>query len=384
MAKKKKHPEHENLERWLVSYADFITLLFATFVALFAMSQQDIAKMKDAAKAIRQGFEEQSIIHGARTILNINSTAGQDSEAPVDNGGAGDGVLDFESLTYVPGDTRAEENQFQKTIQSLSDAANDIIEAVKKAWVGTEAPGIHQPTMGEAEEAPPQPVQVSFQERGLRVSFDSRLLFERGTATLRSESEEALDKIAKNLTDYNRTHIIHVEGHTDNEPISSALYPSNWELSAARASTVVRYLIKNHGFSKDSLVAVGYGDSQPLTSNLTPEGRAKNRRVDIIIYSRKASATVDPRKQYGTEERTLIRYEERDANNEVIQPILIRSESAPPSGALPPDGPANLIIQDESGNVEKVIIPKPVDVEPDIEPDLGTFEPDSVETEPGH
>ncbi|MEB3287586.1 MAG: OmpA family protein [Vampirovibrionales bacterium] len=351
MAKKKKHPEHENLERWLVSYADFITLLFATFTALYALSQADLAKMKDVSAAIREGFQEQSIMNGIKTILQGKSPPTDNPNPIAKQQGAGPGVIGkYDSLTYQPGEVKKVEKTYSELRQTVSkinaqikqEAAAAVRAAQQKAAQqksqgSTDLKGTHAPNLGKQEEqGSPNGIDIAIQERGLKVSFDSRLLFEPGTAILKKQSEPTLDAIAKRLTPYNYTHVLHIEGHTDDEPISSAVFPSNWELSAGRASTVVRYLIRRHGFSPKSLVAVGYGDSQPIASNKTPDGRARNRRVDIIIYSQKVSDGVNPSKQFANEQElldgnqsqqvsgsgseNLLKSEERDEFNRLIQP----------------------------------------------------------------
>lgn len=350
MGKKKKHPEHENLERWLVSYADFITLLFATFTALYAIAQADLAKMEDVGKAISQGFEEQSLIHGVRSVIK---SGGEDSPGN-DGGGQGDGVIGaYKSLTYSPGEVE----RAQETYDGLKGAVDKINAEIQK--------GDHPPSLpSEGKEADPKGIDVAIQERGLKVSLDSRLLFKPGGAELRQESMERMEEIAKRLKKADGKYYIHVEGHTDNQPIVSARYPSNWELSSARASTVVRLLISEYKFDPGGLVAVGYGDSRPIAKNETAEGRRKNRRVDIILYSRRISSQTDPKLQYN-KERTLIRYEERDANNQVIKPVLLDSQEEGPRNT-----PASIILKNPAGEIEKVITPIGSTVVDSIKPDL--------------
>lgn len=322
MGKKKKHEEHENLERWLVSYADFITLLFATFTALYALSVADLAKMKDVAQSIRDGFQEQSLISGIESIIQGKPS----SSNPVSTQkGEGDGLLGkHESLTYTKGEVKKAKN----TVANLKKAVADINAAINAKFSKGKGKG--------ADGAGVRGVELAVQERGIRVSFDSTLLFEPGSATLKSESKKALDAIADNLKSMSATNFIHIEGHTDNQRIASALYPSNWELSAARSSTVVRYLISNHSYRGDHLAAVGYGDTRPFTSNVTPQGRAMNRRIDIIVYSQLVGKAVDVSSQYSTED-TLIKAVDQENNIKVI----IHHDDKPQPG----DGPT---IQEDS------------------------------------
>ncbi len=363
MAKKHKHPEHENLERWLVSYADFITLLFATFTALYAMSQSDMARMKDVAAAIRQGFAEQSIMHGIKSIIQGHSPPTDNPNPMSKEQGAGDGVIgNYENLTYTPGEVKKMEEtirELQTDITQLNNEIQKLNQQVKQ----------HAPSLEEDAGTPLRPIEMSVQERGIRVSFDSRLMFEPGSATLRKESIKALDQIASRLKKYDNTHIMHIEGHTDDLGIATAIFPSNWELSSARSSAVVRHLIRNQDFNPKSLVVVGYGESRPLTTNMTPEGRAKNRRVDIIIHSRQVSEQINPTLQF-MKEKTLIRAESYDPNESKPNQALIRSESSDKS-------PIKVIVKDQDG-VEKVIVPATKKIVPDIQPDMGSFSPKST------
>lgn len=360
MGRKHKHPEHENLERWLVSYADFITLLFATFVALYAMAQADLASLKDISSAIRDGFQKQSIISGINSVIQGQSPPTDNPNPLSSEKGAGDGVIgNFKSMTYEPGEVEAVE----ETIRELrADIEGEKDAEAKKGSgsTGSEHQGTHAPNLGEAEADSKLSgkLEASIQERGLKVSFDSRFMFEPGTAILKKESLTLLDKVAKRLKKFDGTHIIHVEGHTDNQPISGR-FPSNWELSSARAATVVKYLIGQHKYNPGTLVVVGYGDTKPIASNATPFGRAKNRRVDLIIYSRKVGSEVNPRTQL-LKEKTLIKYEERDKNNRLIRPSERQKT-----------GPVRVIEMDSEGNTKVIIPTHKVDVVPEIEPDLG-------------
>jgi chemotaxis protein MotB len=299
MARKQKHPEHENLERWLVSYADFITLLFATFTALYALAQTDAAKLKDVGEAIREGFAEQSIINGIKSILEGKSPPTANPDPISSQKGAGPGVLGkFDSMTYKPGEVKS----LQHLVDDLTSDLRQVSQAVQKqlgqlmqAGQGS-ASGIGAGP-GEDPATPVRDVTMSLQQRGIRISFDSRMLFEPGSAALRPIGQQFLDVVAQRLKKFDNRRF-HVEGHTDGTPIATALFPSNWELSAARASRVVRYFIDRHQFNPGSLVAVGYGPTQPIADNRTPEGRSRNRRVDIILYNAGESLKLNPRVQF--------------------------------------------------------------------------------------
>jgi len=320
MGKKANHAEHENLERWVVSYADFMTLLFAVFTALYAMANAELMSMEDVAKAISEGFKEQSLLSGIESVF-------QGKSAPADNPnplskevGRGDGIIgNFESLTYSPGEVKDAE----KTVKELAgtiDEQNAEQKAAQKKTFG--------PDLGEAEgsDTPTRATELAVQSRGIKVSFDSRLLFHSGTAELKPESLAKISAIGERLKKFSGRNLIQIEGHTDNQPIHSSQYPSNWELSTARASTVVRELIKE-GFDPKYLSAAGFADSRPIGDNRTPEGRAKNRRIDIIIYSHQMTMGSDPKKQYKKEHDIITNAPESSTTNKNPHTIVPKTQT---------------------------------------------------------
>jgi chemotaxis protein MotB len=373
MGRKKKHEEHENLERWLVSYADFITLLFATFTALYAISTADLAKLKDVAQSIRDGFQQQSLMSGIESLFRGQSPPSENANPLSKEQGKGEGLLGkHDSLIQTKGNTKASQEQSQMNIlQKVIEEINLGLEEKLKALAS--GPGGQGAGKDQGKEQPRQ-VELSMQERGIRVSFDSSLLFDSGNASLKELSKESLDKIAKELHSLSSTHFIHIEGHTDSDPIASAIFPSNWELSTARASAVVRYLIQRHKFEDNHMAAVGYGDSRPIASNTTPEGKRKNRRIDIIIYSKPAGDMVDVRKQFMTE-TMLIRTEDRDLKrNQTKIPILTPQPEAVKDTPVitPPKKRPNTVFSEDSvpenQQLDRTGVPRAVDISPDIDP----------------
>jgi chemotaxis protein MotB len=331
VAKKHKHPEHENHERWVVSYADFMTLLFAVFTALFAMARAELASLKDVGAAISQGFNEQSLISGVKSVLKGQSG----SDGMGKNDMTGDGVVGkYRNMTYSPGEVEVLDqvteviHQVNQAIQTLFENEETDQAAKPAAATGPE----EEPGQGQgkdkannpvpATEPPPQAIAVMVQERGVKISFDSRLLFQPGTAVLKPESMAMVGRIASRLAPLANTHLIHIEGHTDNQPIASALFPSNWELSTARASAVVRLLVSKYHFPQKNMAAVGYGDSRPLANNATPEGRARNRRVDVVIMNPIQSRTNDPRRQAQFEQPVLEANGERLPDKKPSKPTV--------------------------------------------------------------
>ncbi|MDX2085094.1 MAG: OmpA family protein [Candidatus Melainabacteria bacterium] len=306
MGKKAKHPEHENLERWLVSYADFITLLFATFTALYAITSADLAKMKDVSEAISQSFKQQSLISGVQSILQGKSPP-QDNPNPISREvGQGEGLLEYPSLTYTEGES-LKVQQTIKDIKKDMQALSQQLAQENQQWLAQQQrpATTDAATNPEADGVPLRGVEVAIQERGIRVSFDSRLLFESGSAALRPTALRFLDGVSERLKKFSGTNVIQVEGHTDNLPIYTAVYPSNWELSTARAARVVRHFIARHQFVPSYLTAAGFADTRPVGSNATATGRSKNRRIDVIVYSKSIEQKTDPRPQLRREE-TLI------------------------------------------------------------------------------
>lgn len=367
MARKHKHPEHENLERWLVSYADFMTLLFATFTALYALAQTDLSRLKSVGDAVREGFQEQSLISGIKSVLQGKSAPNHNPDPISSEKGAGSGVIGkYESMTYMPGEVKSVKKLADELMESVKEL-NREIQADNAALAGGgkghaqaqgQGQGVGQGGLEEDKSVPIRPVEAAVQERGLRISFDSRLLFSPGSATLKASGWKFLDTVADRLKKFDNNRI-HVEGHTDSQPISTLMFPSNWELSGARASSVVRYFIDRHHFNSGSLVAVGYAATQPLGDNNTPEGRTKNRRVDIILYSQKVGALINPRTQYLKEEPLSTKSNDPDKPKEVL-PVLPAHDAVENKYS---DGPVKVIIKERDGT-EKVLVPKTKVVNP--------------------
>lgn len=367
MAKKHKHPEHENLERWLVSYADFMTLLFATFTALYAMAQTDAAKLKDVSAAIREGFEEQSIISGIKSILKGQSPPNKNPDPLSQEKGAGPGVIGkFDSMTYQPGEVRSTQKLVDDLTSDLKEANHEIKSLTVGAGGSTNNPESGSGQYGESQAAeaqakedskiPLQPIQMSVQERGIRISFDSRLLFGPGEATINPFAYKFLDKVAERLKKFDNRRI-HVEGHTDSQGISTGVYPSNWELSCARSSSVVRFFIGRHQLNPSSLVAVGYGDTQPISNNATAQGRTKNRRVDVVLYNEKTSSLLNPRLEFLSEQQIVKTESDGPEASKTVLPVLPHPADNASGNPHQVSGPVKVIIKEKDGT-ERILIPK--------------------------
>jgi chemotaxis protein MotB len=248
---------HFNHDRWLVSYADFITLLFAFFIVLYASSQVDKRKAGRVAMSIQVAFQDMGVLPAATTQIPLDSNSTVQSIEQMTN------KTETGRAVPIPEDPVASRDQVDlNTLQSeLQEALQNEISLNQVA--------LHRETEG---------LVVSLKEFGFFTS---------GSVTIKPESLPALDRIASILAV--RICRLRIEGHTDNKPIHTAQIASNWELSTARATEVVRFLIINHRFAPERLSAAGYAEFHPVASNLTPNGRAQNRRVDIVILAAKAS-----------------------------------------------------------------------------------------------
>lgn len=234
MAKDSFAEESVNHERWLVSYADLLTLLLAFFVVMYSLARMSEADYKALTEQLSAAF------------ITGETDKKPKSDTMIDLGGAAGETSPAEKV-----DTKEEENAQQK----LGDT-------------------IQQRLQGDNS------VRVSGNEEWLEIELDSNLLFASGGAQLRKEAKLPLAKVAEELADTG--YPLRVEGFTDNIPIKSRLFASNWELSFARASEVLRYL-STQGVAPQRMAAIGYGEYHPLADNSTPEGRAQNRRVLIKV-----------------------------------------------------------------------------------------------------
>ena len=254
MARKKKHPEHVNHERWLVSYADFITLLFAFFVVMFAASNSDQKKAGQVAQAVQVAFKEMAVFSPSGKVVPL-----------YDNGG-------------LPSDTKSVIGNAHSAFDSTQLIAPSKLGEGSKATISEVKAQLE--TMLK-EEMANRSVRLSEDSRGLTVSLAEAGFFEPGSAVMQSKALAVVDRIAATLRPlgYN----LRVEGHTDNVPIHTAQFPSNWELSTARATFLLQYLISNATIPPARLSAVGYGEYRPVAANSSAEGRAANRRVDLVV-----------------------------------------------------------------------------------------------------
>jgi chemotaxis protein MotB len=227
--------EHENLDRWLLTYSDLITLLLAFFIAMYAMSQIDAKRFGRMAEALK------GVLKGGESILRYDDKPEEVTK--------GHGVLHIGNLKML-------KQQIDEKFKAVPD--------------------------GE------KLVQTEITERGLVVHILESALFSAGSAVLEPRAMTVLDMIYGKIQDV--PNHMRIEGHTDDRPINSPVYPSNWELSTARATSVVRYFINDHNAPATKISALGYGEYRPIQPNTSIENRASNRRVDVVVLTLDLSA----------------------------------------------------------------------------------------------
>jgi chemotaxis protein MotB len=241
MARKKRGDRADSHERWLVSYADFITLLFAFFVVMYALSTVNEGKYRVLSDSMTAAFRNVEINSAAQRPVIVTPAIP---------------VLQKQSQA-----AKRAEAQRQKRLERMRNVYRELLAAM--------APLIER---GE--------VRVVETDRGITIEINDSILFAPGQAVLNPRSAKAMQSIAQVLSPMDLP--ITIEGHTDNVPINTPQFPSNWELSAVRATTVLRLFLES-GVAPGRLTAIGYADTRPVESNDLAEGRARNRRVTILI-----------------------------------------------------------------------------------------------------
>lgn len=288
MARRRHQEEHENHERWLVSYADFITLLFAFFVVMYSISSINEGKYKIFSDSLTGVFNQPD-----RAIKPIP-------------------VGELRPRTIEPEREVVDDESPQSAPDSLVSIASSIRESFSE--------------LIESEQ-----LRVSGNELWIEIELSSSLLFTSGDAIPNGAAFDIIEKVAKILAPYENP--IHVEGFTDNLPIQTAQYPTNWELSTARAATIVRMLTLD-GVSPGRLAAVGYGEFQPVADNATTEGRGRNRRVVLVI-----SRNLDVRRSVSGVGSSNAK-PDAALRRAGTQPAPASPAQAPQAGAVNPPSPA--------------------------------------------
>lgn len=258
MARKKRAEEHENHERWLVSYADFITLLFAFFVVMYSISSVNEGKYRVLSDSMVAAFRDparslEPVQTGVLVREPMQSDTPMGSREPI-----------VESIK-MPLPVQPEEPS--TPAEAEDRAVQDLADSIEASMADLVDDGL---------------IEVRRDKRWIEVEIKSSILFASGSAGLSAESTPVLRELAEKFKPLDN--VIHVEGFTDNVPISNFDFLSNWELSAARAASVV-HLFTRLGIHPKRLAAIGYGEFRPVASNETADGRARNRRVVLVIIS---------------------------------------------------------------------------------------------------
>jgi chemotaxis protein MotB len=240
--------KHASLDRWLVSYADFMTLLFALFVVLFAFAKADQKKQAQVTESVDAAFRSLGIFPESSRLHSKGVAGGSEQAVAPMNIVMGEDVL-------APAKVKDDLDQVRRELQQT--LSNQVAQHTVSIQMGRD---------------------------GLVISLREAGFFNSGSATPRPETLPTLRQIAASLgrTPYD----LRIEGHTDNIPIHTAEFDSNWELSSARATRIARLFLDMHALPADRLSAAGYAEFHPVASNDAPEGRAQNRRVDLVVLPR--------------------------------------------------------------------------------------------------
>lgn len=278
--RKKKHAEHVNHERWLVSYADFITLLFAFFVVMFAVSQVDTKKLGHFTESFSRAVGVQVLPMTGSSLLE------------------GASMTEAEEKPQSDSDATGELDQLGSALGEMAGSSGDTLRGLQIIRRGNE----------------------------LVLRLPENIFFDTGDARVKGATAGTLKLIAPKLLE--RRVEVRVEGHTDDRPILSGRYHSNWELSSARAIGVMTILM-NEGIPPERVSIAGYGEYRPIALNTTEDGRRQNRRVDLVVTAlrRPAVATAADKSP--------------EANAEEAKPTEAKSTEEKPTEEKPTDEKSN-------------------------------------------
>ncbi|MEP7363702.1 MAG: flagellar motor protein MotB [Acidobacteriota bacterium] len=249
--RKKKPVAHENHERWLVSYADFITLLFAFFVVMFATSQTDHSKTQQVQDSVRRAIEENQFVSVMASILG----------GDVNNKGKGNAQMKGPGGTEQVSQDRKTDGKYVELVPAMKYLEQELADEISKGMMS-----------------------VSMEPRGLVVSFREAAFFPSGTDVIPEQTYDTVAKVGQVMEKLPNP--VRLEGHTDSIPLrGGGRFRSNWELSAARSIAMMELLVSYCNIPRDRLSIAGYADNAPIADNDTEDGRRRNRRVDIVILN---------------------------------------------------------------------------------------------------
>ena len=305
MARKKKQEEHVNHERWLVSYADFITLLFAFFVVMYSISSVNEGKYRVLSDTLESAFKstgkaDKPIQIGelARTLNPLNTGV----QSPATSSGTQSLIQPIEKVAgELERPAQGDDKFSSKMLDALQDELSNSLASLIDQNLAT----------------------LRKNKDGLEVDLNTKVLFQPGSARLSIEAEKLLIRMTGSLSRFPTS--MQVEGHTDDTPINSALYPSNWELSSARAATVVN-LFAEHDMDPERMWAVGYAEFRPYSTIDTSIEIEQNRRITLVIRPNSASEVEPVRTDelLGTNDLVEIPppVEKQDVTTETVEPKI--------------------------------------------------------------
>jgi chemotaxis protein MotB len=249
---------NDYINRWVISYADFITMLLALFVVLYALTLMDMNNLKYFSNSVEKYFPKNN----------------QQLNKPMPNN------LDVQKnrLSTVFSTTSANVKLNNVDISTQNNKSLQLLNSNKESAEFNNIENLIENKLSNVNG-----LSITRESRGLIIRLKDAVLFDAGSDIIKVNAQITLDKLAGVLKDIPNS--IRIEGHTDNKPINTARFPSNWELSTARSTNIVRYLINKHKFNPKNLSAVGYGEYMPLKNNPNNKDQSANRRVDIVILN---------------------------------------------------------------------------------------------------
>ncbi len=253
MRRRQKGQKNKGAPRWMVTYSDMVTLILVFFILLFSMSQIDLRKFH----SITESFQSRAVLDFIPSSVPSDEPFFTDMNDRMDISGGMKDLLD-----------ELDDLEQEKTIDLKEATIQQLYTDVQQFLT---------------EENLFDVVEFSRAEEGVVLVFQDNILFNSGEATILASGEPFLIKVSELIKSLPNT--VRIEGHTDTKPMSSFRYPSNWELSGARAGSVVRYFINEHDIPEERFLIAGYGETRPIAPNDTTENRRKNRRVEIVILS---------------------------------------------------------------------------------------------------
>ncbi len=289
MRNRRYEEEPENHERWLVSYADFITLLFAFFVVMYSVSSVNEGKFRVLSSSMEDAFHEHPL-RGLEPIQIGEILKTLDPEKQIRTG---EGILP----DHKPRTGYESPNEGNDEIPEGYKGGEQIVEELK----------------GAAERLKDAGFEVELNEKWVEINMSSQVLFGSGHAKLSNKAGPVLDQLIDVISDFKNP--LRVEGFTDDRPIRTAVFPSNWELSAARAASVVNHFTKQK-IDPQRMAAVGYGEYRPIADNSTPAGRNENRRIVIMISTDASQLQADATRSENRES------EQKDNGPEILHTIM--------------------------------------------------------------